>query len=148
MEWGQSQIYYTQQGRRPDPTDSATLPNDAAKTNFKTFLEGFENREGVYEYREQLQSRYKLKQHKLTVDLEHLNSFDADLASALREEPGRMVPIVSCKNRSLFVISTIYPNIVLFCCRGNEPVFFVKSYCPLTVSMNSKLCFCFVLFLV
>jgi DNA replicative helicase MCM subunit Mcm2 (Cdc46/Mcm family) len=65
------------------------------RDRFVNFLKSFQDRKGTYKYRESLSSMASEGRLSLVIDFDDLITFDADLASDLRDKPLEIVPKAS-----------------------------------------------------
>ncbi|CAN6699887.1 unnamed protein product [Malus baccata var. baccata] len=93
--WDEGAIYYSDQAQSLGGDGGDAGSNAAAATRhsvlqkFKEFIRSFETQKNVFSYRESLLHNAKY----LLVDIEDLDSFDADLVAKLRYAPSDYLPL-------------------------------------------------------
>ncbi|KAG0479580.1 hypothetical protein HPP92_010438 [Vanilla planifolia] len=89
--WDEGAVFYSDQAQFPhggDP-DHGSLTRHAALRKFKEFVRGFSGEKGDFAYRESLVHN----PDHLTVAMEDLDAFDADLADKIRKFPADYLPL-------------------------------------------------------
>ncbi|PKU64318.1 DNA replication licensing factor MCM5 [Dendrobium catenatum] len=91
--WDEGAVFYSDQAQFPrgggDP-DHGSLTRHAALRKFKEFIRGFSGEKGEFLYRESLVHN----PDHLTIAMEDMNSFDADLADKIRKLPADYLPLL------------------------------------------------------
>jgi hypothetical protein len=94
--WDEGAVFYSDQAQFPrggpggDP--AADLSRHSALRKFKEFLRGFTGPTGDFPYRESLVHN---RDH-VTVAIEDLDAFDAELSDKIRKSPADYLPLVRC----------------------------------------------------
>ncbi|MQL98590.1 hypothetical protein Taro_031301 [Colocasia esculenta] len=90
--WDEGSVFYSDQAQFPrgggDP-DEGNLTRHSALRKFKEFIRGFHGEKGDFPYRESLVHN---REH-LTVAIEDLDAFDAELSDKIRKLPADYLPL-------------------------------------------------------
>lgn len=92
--WDEGAVFYSDQAQFPrggsgDPDNAGNLTRHSALRKFKEFIRGFSGHKGDYPYRESLVHNPSY----LSVAVEDLDAFDADLSDKLRKTPADYLPL-------------------------------------------------------
>ena len=77
----------------PAALDLGHINKVSAVKRFKQFFRKFHNESNQYTYRDQLKSRYTIREYWVGVEIEDLSSFDDQLADSLTKLPAEYLPL-------------------------------------------------------
>eukprot|EP01113_Clastostelium_recurvatum_P038207 TRINITY_DN5686_c0_g2_i1.p1 TRINITY_DN5686_c0_g2~~TRINITY_DN5686_c0_g2_i1.p1 ORF type:complete len:632 (-),score=77.06 TRINITY_DN5686_c0_g2_i1:360-2255(-) len=81
--------------------DNSEARHSDVHDRFTRFIKGFKSSTSAYIYNDQLRQRYQLKEYFLSVSLEDLGLFDADLKEALYSSPTEVIPLLEEAARNI-----------------------------------------------